>query len=153
MEKNLHSKILKFLNKELFDQELNSAVLKKIDNQRYKISKYQVATSTATVEDSTGALYQFLNVSSAVVYCCLMSTNRLNEAYTVRFLNDELGRLAQKIKITKKRALSTSNPANKDIMVAKLLEYENQYTAKVDQLKKNIAQAKYIIKPGHANGS
>ena len=52
------------------------AELENIDKEVYKISNYRVKTVNATVEDSTGKIYKFLNSTTAVIYCCLMGTNK-----------------------------------------------------------------------------
>jgi hypothetical protein len=153
MHQILQDRVWQFFQKELVAQQLNGIVVKKIDKEVYKISNYRVQTNTATVEDSTGKIYKFLNPTTAVIYCCLMTTNRVNDAVIVHNLNDELERIYEKIFRLKRRVRQADQDFDRDVAVAQLTEYENQYTAKLEQLRKNIDQAKYIIKPGQTNGS
>jgi hypothetical protein len=153
MHQILQDRVWQFFQKELVAQQLNGIVIKRLDKEVYKISNYRVKTDTATVEDSIGKSYKFLNSTTAVIYCCLMVTNRINEAVIVHNLNDELERAYEKIFRLKRRVRQATQDFDRDVAVARLAEYENQYTAKLEQLRKNIDQAKYIIKPGQTNGS
>jgi hypothetical protein len=153
MHQILQDRVWQFFQKELVAQQLNGLVIKRIDKEIYKISNYRVQTDTATVEDSTGKIYKFLNPTTAVIYCCLMVKNRVNDAVIVHNLNDELERIYEKIFRLKRRIRQVDQDFDRDVAVAQLTEYENQYTAKLEQLRKNIDQAKYIIKPGQAYGS
>jgi len=153
MHQILQDRVWQFFQKELVAQQLNGIVIKRLDKEVYKISNYCVRTNTATVEDSTGKIYKFLNSTTAVIYCCLMGTNRINEALIVHNLNDELERIYEKIFRLKRRVRQATVDFDRDVAVSRLAEYENQYTAKLEQLRKNIDQAKYIIKPGQAYGS
>ena len=153
MDQDLHNRLYKFLKQELADQELNSLVLKQLNNKTYKISTYRLTKDTSTVESSTGQIYQFVSLTPAVVYCCLMAINHVNDAQIILTLNDELARLNEKTQTTRKRLRRVSNSFDKDLLVAKLLQFETQYDGKVSQMKKNIVRAKYIIKPGQSNGS
>jgi hypothetical protein len=153
MHQILQDRVWQFFQKELVAQQLNGIVIKRLDKEVYKISNYCVRTNTATVEDSTGKIYKFLNSTTAVIYCCLMGTNRINEALIVHNLNDELERIYEKIFRLKRRVRQATVDFDRDVAVSRLAEYENQYTAKLEQLRKNIDQAKYIIKPGQDYGS
>jgi hypothetical protein len=153
MDQDLHNRLYKFLKQELADQELNSLVLKQLNNKTYKISTYRLTKDTSTVESSTGQIYQFVSLTPAVVYCCLMAINYVNDAQIILTLNDELARLNEKTQTTRKRLRRVSNSFDRDLLVAKLLQFETQYDGKVSQMKKNIVRAKYIIKPGQSNGS
>jgi hypothetical protein len=153
MHQILQDRVWQFFQKELVAQQLNGIVIKRLDKEVYKISNYCVRTDTATVEDSTGKIYKFLNSTTAVIYCCLMGTNRINEALIVHNLNDELERTYEKIFRLKRRVRQATVDFDRDVAVSRLAEYENQYTAKLEQLRKNIGQAKYIIKPGQDYGS
>ena len=82
-----------------------------------------------------------------------MTTNRINEALIVHNLNDELERVNEKMFRLKRRIRQVTQDFDRDVAVSRLAEYENQYTAKLEQLRKNIDQAKYIIKPGQNYGS
>jgi hypothetical protein len=136
-----------------FSKENIEIIQNDIRERIYKISNYRVQTKNSTVEDSTGKIYKFLNPTTAVIYCCLMTTNRVNDAVIVHNLNDELERIYEKIFRLKRRVRQADQDFDRDVAVAQLTEYENQYTAKLEQLRKNIDQAKYIIKPGQTNGS
>jgi hypothetical protein len=153
MHQILQDRVWQFFQKELVAQQLNGIVVKQIGKEIYKISNYRVQTKNSTVEDSTGKIYKFLNLTTAVIYCCLMTTNRVNDAVIVHNLNDELERIYEKIFRLKRRVRQADQDFDRDVAVAQLTEYENQYTAKLEQLRKNIDQAKYIIKPGQTNGS
>jgi hypothetical protein len=153
MHQILQDRVWQFFQKELVAQQLNGIVVKQIGKEIYKISNYRVQTKNSTVEDSTGKIYKFLNPTTAVIYCCLMTTNRVNDAVIVHNLNDELERIYEKIFRLKRRVRQADQDFDRDVAVAQLTEYENQYTAKLEQLRKNIDQAKYIIKPGQTNGS
>jgi hypothetical protein len=153
MDQDLHNRLYKFLKQELADRELNSLVLKQLNNKTYKISTYRLTKDTSTVESSTGQIYQFVSLTPAVVYCCLMAINYVNDAQIILTLNDELARLNEKTQTTRKRLRRVSNSFDRDLLVAKLLQFETQYDGKVSQMKKNIVRAKYIIKPGQSNGS
>ena len=153
MHQILQDRVWQFFQKELVAQQLNGIVIKRLDKEVYKISNYRVKTVNATVEDSTGKIYKFLNSTTAVIYCCLMGTNRINEALTILNLNDELERVYEKIFRLKRRVRQATQDFDRDVAVSRLAEYENQYTAKLEQLRKNIDQAKYIIKPGQDYGS
>ena len=153
MHQILQDRVWRFFQKELVAHQLNGIVVKRLDKEIYKISNYCVRTDTATVEDSTGKIYKFLNSTTAVIYCCLMGTNRVNDAVIVHNLNDELERVYEKIFRLKRRIRQATQDFDRDVAVSRLAEYENQYTAKLEQLRKNIDQAKYIIKPGQTNGS
>ena len=153
MDQDLHNRLYKFLKQELADRELNSLVLKQLNNKTYKISTYRLTNDTSTVESSTGQIYQFVSLTPAVVYCCLMAINYVNDAQIILTLNDELARLNEKTQTTRKRLRRVSNSFDRDLLVAKLLQFETQYDGKVSQMKKNIVRAKYIIKPGQSNGS
>jgi len=153
MHQILQDRVWQFFQKELVAQQLNGIVIKRLDKEVYKISNYCVRTDTATVEDSTGKIYKFLNSTTAVIYCCLMGTNRINEALIVHNLNNELERTYEKIFRLKRRVRQATVDFDRDVAVSRLAEYENQYTAKLEQLRKNIDQAKYIIKPGQDYGS
>jgi hypothetical protein len=153
MHQILQDRVWQFFQKELVAQQLNGIVVKQIAKEIYKISNYRVQTKNSTVEDSTGKIYKFLNPTTAVIYCCLMTTNRVNDAVIVHNLNDELERIYEKIFRLKRRVRQADQDFDRDVAVAQLTEYENQYTAKLEQLRKNIDQAKYIIKPGQTNGS
>jgi hypothetical protein len=149
----LQDRISQFLQKELLNYQLNGLIIKRLDKEVYKISNYQVRTDSSTVEDSTGQLYQFLNPTTAVVYCCLMTINHINDAVVIHNLNGELLRLYEKIFRLKRRIKQVSDNFVRDVSVSRLIEYENQFAGKLEQLKKNIDRAKYIIKPGQTNGS
>ena len=82
-----------------------------------------------------------------------MASNLINEAIIVLELNNEIVRLTEKIQQAKTQLRRTKNNFTRDMTVARLLEFENQFAAKNQQLKKNIINAKYIIKPGQTNGS
>jgi hypothetical protein len=153
MHQILQDRVWQFFQKELVAQQLNGIVIKRLGKDVYKISNYQVKTDIATVEDSTGKIYKFLNPTTAVIYCCLMGTNRINEAVIVHNLNDELERVYEKMFRLKRRVRQAAQDFDRDVAVSRLAEYENQYTAKLEQLRKNIDQAKYIIKPGQDYGS
>jgi hypothetical protein len=153
MHQILQDRVWQFFQKELVAQQLNGLVIKRLDKEIYKISNYRVQTDTATVEDSTGKIYKFLNPTTAVIYCCLMVKNRVTDAVIVHNLNDELERIYEKIFRLKRRIRQATQDFDRDVAVSRLAEYENQYTAKLEQLRKNIDQAKYIIKPGQAYGS
>jgi hypothetical protein len=153
MHQILQDRVWQFFQKELVAQQLNGIVIKRLDKEVYKISNYCVRTNTATVEDSTGKIYKFLNLTTAVIYCCLMGTNRINEALIVHNLNNELERIYEKIFRLKRRVRQATQDFDRDVAVSRLAEYENQYAAKLEQLRKNIDQAKYIIKPGQDYGS
>lgn len=153
MHQILQDRVWQFFQKELVAQQLNGIVIKRLDKEAYKISNYRVQTNTATVEDSTGKIYKFLNSTTAVIYCCLMGTNRINEAVIVHNLNDELERTYEKMFRLKRRIRQATQDFDRDVAVSRLAEYENQYAAKLEQLRKNIDQAKYIIKPGQDYGS
>jgi hypothetical protein len=153
MHQILQDRVWQFFQKELVAQQLNGIVIKRLDKEVYKISNYRVQTNTATVEDSTGKIYKFLNSTTAVIYCCLMGTNRINEAVIVHNLNDELERVYEKMFRLKRRIRQSTADFDRDVAVSRLAEYENQYAAKLEQLRKNIDQAKYIIKPGQDYGS
>jgi hypothetical protein len=153
MHQILQDRVWQFFQKELVAHQLNGIVIKRLDKEIYKISNYRVQTKNSTVEDSTGKIYKFLNPTTAVIYCCLMGTNRVNDAVIVHNLNDELERIYEKIFRLKRRVRQADQDFDRDVAVAQLTEYENQYTAKLEQLRKNIDQAKYIIKPGQTNGS
>lgn len=153
MDQDLHNRLYKFLKQELTDQELNSLVLKQLNSKTYKISTYRLTKDTSTVESSTGQIYQFVSLTPAVVYCCLMAINYLNDAQIILTLNDEIARLSEKTQATRKRLRRASNSFDRDLLVAKLLQFETQYDGRMNQMKKNIIRAKYIIKPGQSNGS
>jgi hypothetical protein len=153
MHQILQDRVWQFFQKELVAHQLNGVVVKQLDKEIYKISNYRVQTNNSTVEDSTGKIYKFLNPTTAVIYCCLMTTNRVNEAVIVHNLNDEVERVYEKIFRLKRRIRQATQDFDRDVAVAQLTEYENQYSAKLEQLRKNIDQAKYIIKPGQTNGS
>jgi hypothetical protein len=153
MHQILQDRVSQFLQKELLTHQINGLVIKRLDKEIYKISNYRVQTDSATVEDSTGKIYQFLNPTTAVVYCCLMSINNINDASVIYNLNDELVRVNEKIFRLKRRIKKVSENFARDVAVSRLVEYENQYASKLEQLKKNINRAKYIIKPGQTNGS
>jgi hypothetical protein len=153
MHQILQDRVWQFFQKELVAQQLNGIVIKRLGKEVYKISNYRVQTNTATVEDSTGKIYKFLNSTTAVIYCCLMGTNRINEAVIVHNLNDELERVYEKMFRLKRRIRQATADFDRDVAVSRLAEYENQYAAKLEQLRKNIDQAKYIIKPGQNYGS
>jgi len=109
MDQDLHNRLYKFLKQELADQELNSLVLKQLNNKTYKISTYRLTKDTSTVESSTGQIYQFVSLTPAVVYCCLMAINHVNDAQIILTLNDELARLNEKTQTTRKRLRRVSN--------------------------------------------
>jgi hypothetical protein len=153
MHQILQDRVWQFFQKELATQQLNELVIKRLDKEVYKISNYCVRTDTATVEDSTGKIYKFLNSTTAVIYCCLMVKNRVNDAVIVHNLSGELERIYEKMFRLKRRIRQATQDFDRDVAVSRLAEYENQYTAKLEQLRKNIDQAKYIIKPGQAYGS
>ena len=153
MDNVLQTRVYNFLQQGLLDQELRGPVLKKINEQTYKISNYRLNVRTAQVQDSLGNQLAFLNSTTATVYCCLMASNLINDAIIILELNNEIVRLTEKIHQAKSQLRRTKNSFTRDMTVARLLEFENQITAKNQQLKKNIINAKYIIKPGHANGS
>jgi hypothetical protein len=153
MDQDLHNRLYKFLKQELADQELNSLVLKQLNSKTYKISTYRLTKDTSTVESSTGQIYQFVSLTPAVVYCCLMAINYLNDAQIILTLNNELVRLNEKTQTIRTRLRRASNSFSRDLLVAKLLQFETQYDGKIHQMKKNIIRAKYIIKPGQSNGS
>lgn len=153
MDQDLHNRLYKFLKQELADQELNSLVLKQLNSKTYKISTYRLTKDTSTVESSTGQIYQFVSLTPAVVYCCLMAINYLNDAQIILTLNNELVRLNEKTQTIRTRLRRASNSFDRDLLVAKLLQFETQYDGKLSQMKKNIIRAKYIIKPGQSNGS
>jgi hypothetical protein len=153
MDQDLHNRLYKFLKQELTDQELNSLVLKQLNSKTYKISTYRLTKDTSTVESSTGQIHQFVSLTPAVVYCCLMAINYVNDAQIILTLNDEIARLSEKTQATRKRLRRASNSFDRDLLVAKLLQFETQYDGRMNQMKKNIIRAKYIIKPGQSNGS
>jgi len=140
MDQDLHNRLYKFLKQELADRELNSLVLKQLNNKTYKISTYRLTKDTSTVESSTGQIYQFVSLTPAVVYCCLMAINYVNDAQIILTLNDELARLNEKTQTTRKRLRRVSNSFDRDLLVAKLLQFETQYDGKVSQMKKKYRQ-------------
>jgi hypothetical protein len=153
MHQILQDRVWQFFQKELAAQQLNELVVKQVSKEVYKISNYRVQTNTATVEDSTGKIYKFLNTTTAVIYCGLMVKNRVNDAVIMHNLSDELERIYEKMFRLKRRIKQAAQDFDRDVAVARLAEYENQYTAKLEQLRKNIDQAKYIIKPGQSYGN
>jgi hypothetical protein len=82
-----------------------------------------------------------------------MAINYLNDAQIILTLNNELVRLNEKTQTIRTRLRRASNSFSRDLLVAKLLQFETQYDGKIHQMKKNIIRAKYIIKPGQSNGS